>query len=161
MSLVIWLSFIGPEIITRSGKKPAANISRRIGKRTGQEGSSIKDWPAQPKHDMEPSQVHSTQKLKKLIDDLNFISTLRHNFTQFIIQVYSFSQTWGGLMWAIGWRKSYNKNQILNGKSRSLGLKTRLHSILIIASPLRLVRLLLTFLFKLFPIKPSRGITTL
>ncbi|KNZ63714.1 hypothetical protein VP01_110g3, partial [Puccinia sorghi] len=45
-------------------------------------------------------------------DDLNFLSTFLHNSKQFINPVSSCSRVWGGLMWAIGWRKSYNKDQI-------------------------------------------------
>ncbi|KNZ51825.1 hypothetical protein VP01_3795g1, partial [Puccinia sorghi] len=57
-------------------------------------------------------------------DDLNFISTFLHNSkTKFL-------------------------DSILDGKSSSLGLKTRLLSIIIIFSPLVLVRLLVTFLKK-------------
>ncbi|KNZ61881.1 hypothetical protein VP01_13459g1, partial [Puccinia sorghi] len=40
------------------------------------------------------------------------------------------------------------RTKFLDGTSSSLGLKTRLLSILFIASPLGLVRLLVTFLFK-------------
>ena len=45
-------------------------------------------------------------------DDLNFVSTFLHQSKSFISPVRSPSRIWGGLMWAIGWRKSYNTKQI-------------------------------------------------
>ena len=45
-------------------------------------------------------------------DDLNFLSTFLHDSKQFISVVDSCSRVWGGLMWAIGWRKSYDRNQM-------------------------------------------------
>ena len=45
-------------------------------------------------------------------DDLNFLSTFLHNSKKFISPVDSSSRVWGGLMWAIGWRKSYDTKQI-------------------------------------------------
>ncbi|KNZ63395.1 hypothetical protein VP01_11505g1, partial [Puccinia sorghi] len=38
------------------------------------------------------------------------------------IPVSSFSQVWGGLMWEIGWHKSYKKNKPLDS-TISLGLE--------------------------------------
>ncbi|PLW54507.1 hypothetical protein PCANC_05642 [Puccinia coronata f. sp. avenae] len=46
-------------------------------------------------------------------DDLNFISTFLHQSKRFINPVSSASRAWGGLMYAIGWRKSCDKDQIV------------------------------------------------
>ncbi|PLW20002.1 hypothetical protein PCANC_10208, partial [Puccinia coronata f. sp. avenae] len=46
-------------------------------------------------------------------DDLNFISTFLHQSKRFINPVSSASRAWGGLMYAIGWRKSCDKDQIM------------------------------------------------
>ncbi|KNZ45308.1 hypothetical protein VP01_8274g1, partial [Puccinia sorghi] len=45
-------------------------------------------------------------------DDLNLLSTFLHNSIQFINPISSCSRVWGGLMWAIGWCKSYNKDKM-------------------------------------------------
>lgn len=45
-------------------------------------------------------------------DDLNFVSTFLHQSKNWISAVRSSSRIWGGLMWAIGWRKSSDTNQI-------------------------------------------------
>jgi len=45
-------------------------------------------------------------------DDLNFVSTFLHQTKPFISPVRSSSRVWGGLMWALGWRKSYDQKQI-------------------------------------------------
>jgi len=45
-------------------------------------------------------------------DDLNFVSTFLHQTKPFISPVRSSSRVWGGLMWALGWRKSYTEDQI-------------------------------------------------
>lgn len=41
-------------------------------------------------------------------DDLHFVSTFLHQTKPFISPVRSSSRVWGGLMWALGWRKSYD-----------------------------------------------------
>jgi len=45
-------------------------------------------------------------------DDLNFVSTFLHQTKPFISPVRSSSRVWGGLMWALGWRKSYDEHQM-------------------------------------------------
>ena len=45
-------------------------------------------------------------------DDLNFVSTFLHQTKPFISPVRSSSRVWGGLMWALGWRKSYDGNHM-------------------------------------------------
>ncbi|KNZ63625.1 hypothetical protein VP01_111g12 [Puccinia sorghi] len=51
-------------------------------------------------------------KLTSSEKDNLFASIFLHDSKQFISPVSSCSQVWGGLMWGIGWRKSYNKNQM-------------------------------------------------
>ncbi|PLW21526.1 hypothetical protein PCASD_22216 [Puccinia coronata f. sp. avenae] len=46
-------------------------------------------------------------------DDLNFLSTFLHRSKKFISPVARNTRSWGGLMYAIGWRKSSDKNQIV------------------------------------------------
>ncbi|KNF01992.1 hypothetical protein PSTG_04816 [Puccinia striiformis f. sp. tritici PST-78] len=45
--------------------------------------------------------------------NLNFLSTFLHNSKKFINPVSSSKRTWGGRMWAIGWRKSQDFMQIV------------------------------------------------
>jgi hypothetical protein len=45
--------------------------------------------------------------------DLNFLLMFLHRSKKFISPVSSFQRSWGGLMWALGWRKLFDKNQIL------------------------------------------------
>lgn len=45
--------------------------------------------------------------------DLNFLSTFLHRSKEFISPVAVTTRSWGGLMWAIGWRKSSDKDQII------------------------------------------------
>ncbi|WAQ89100.1 hypothetical protein PtA15_10A524 [Puccinia triticina] len=47
------------------------------------------------------------------IKDLNYVSNFLHKSKRFINGVHSCSRVWGGLMWAIGWRKSYDEDQIV------------------------------------------------
>jgi hypothetical protein len=47
------------------------------------------------------------------IDDLNYVSNFLHASKCFINSVSSFSWVWAGLMWVVGWRKSYDENQII------------------------------------------------
>jgi hypothetical protein len=47
------------------------------------------------------------------IDDLNYVSNFLHKSKRFLNSVSSCSRVWGGLMWAIGWRKSYDEDQIV------------------------------------------------
>ncbi|KNZ44348.1 hypothetical protein VP01_9251g1, partial [Puccinia sorghi] len=58
-------------------------------------------------------------------DDLNFLSTFLHNSKRFISPVSSCSQVWGGLMWAIGWRRSYDKDQIFGRYIKQFRRKTK------------------------------------
>ncbi|KNZ45291.1 hypothetical protein VP01_828g1, partial [Puccinia sorghi] len=44
--------------------------------------------------------------------DLQFLSTFLHRSKEFLSPVRSASRSWGGLMWALGWRKSRDKKQI-------------------------------------------------
>ncbi|KNZ52742.1 hypothetical protein VP01_1263g1, partial [Puccinia sorghi] len=46
------------------------------------------------------------------IENLQFLSTFLHRPKEFLGPVSPASQSWGGLMWALGWRKSRDKNQI-------------------------------------------------
>ncbi|OAV84727.1 hypothetical protein PTTG_31109, partial [Puccinia triticina 1-1 BBBD Race 1] len=46
-------------------------------------------------------------------EDLNYVSNFLHKSKRFINGVKSCSRVWGGLMWAIGWRKSYDEDQIV------------------------------------------------
>ncbi|PLW13577.1 hypothetical protein PCANC_19214 [Puccinia coronata f. sp. avenae] len=45
--------------------------------------------------------------------DLNFLSTFLRQSKEFISPVAVTTRSWGGLMWAIGWRKSSDKDQII------------------------------------------------
>ncbi|KAA1123835.1 hypothetical protein PGTUg99_025022 [Puccinia graminis f. sp. tritici] len=47
------------------------------------------------------------------IDNLNYVSNFLHKSKRFLNSVSSCSRVWGGLMWAIGWRKSYDEDQIV------------------------------------------------
>ena len=46
-------------------------------------------------------------------ENLNFVSTFLHKSQCFIQSVKSSARSWGGKMWAIGWRKSSDKGQIV------------------------------------------------
>jgi hypothetical protein len=50
---------------------------------------------------------------KKDEDDLNFLSTFLHKSKKFISPVALNTCSWGCLMYAIGWRKSPDENQIV------------------------------------------------
>ncbi|KAI9622275.1 hypothetical protein H4Q26_015313 [Puccinia striiformis f. sp. tritici PST-130] len=64
--------------------------------------------------------------LKKDKIDLNFLSVFLRDSKQFISPVSSPSRSWGGYMWAIGWRKSSCWRQIIGRYIKKL---TRLKSI--------------------------------
>ncbi|KNZ62075.1 hypothetical protein VP01_1316g2, partial [Puccinia sorghi] len=80
-------------------------------------------------------------------DDLHFISTFLHNSKQIISPVPSCYQLGGGVMCRLAQILQQEPNSWMIHQP-NLGLKIRLLSILIIASPLGLVRLLVTFLTK-------------
>jgi len=62
---------------------------------------------------------HKLMSMEK--DDLNFVSTFLHDSKRFISPVASSSRVWGGLMWAIGWRKSYDENQMFGRYIKQFG----------------------------------------
>ncbi|PLW27630.1 hypothetical protein PCASD_21163 [Puccinia coronata f. sp. avenae] len=54
-------------------------------------------------------------------EDLNFFTTFFFQATKFINPVMSVTRSWGGLMWALGWRKSYDKDQIIGCYIKAFG----------------------------------------
>jgi hypothetical protein len=54
-------------------------------------------------------------------EDLNFVTTFFSQATKFINPVMSVTRSWGGLMWALGWRKSYDKDQIIGCYIKAFG----------------------------------------
>lgn len=53
------------------------------------------------------------QLTEKDKDDLNFLSTFLHGSKEFVNPVASSRRSWGGKMWAIGWRKAQEFLQIV------------------------------------------------
>ena len=56
-------------------------------------------------------------------EDLNFLSTFLHGAKEFINPVSASSRSWGGKMWAIGWRKSQDFMQIVGRYIKKLAVK--------------------------------------
>ena len=88
-------------------------------------------------------------------DDLNFVSPFLHQTKPFISPVRSSSRVWGGLMWALGWRKSYDEQWLVVILKRLIFLKSSV-SIPTINSPLDLVISLAVY-SKVLPNFPSKA----